>query len=86
MEQSIKIQDFGAQLSRVSQLTGFSDPVYAEAHVAVIDYDIVLDILVVNKAVVVLSSIKMNISSPRHARSINSIRGGLSSNGKTRWL
>jgi len=34
---------------QVTQLTGFSDPVYAEAYVHVNQYDIVLDILVVNQ-------------------------------------
>jgi len=38
----------GFQLSRVTQLTGMSDPVYAEAHVAVHQYDIILDVLVLN--------------------------------------
>ncbi|CAH0397263.1 unnamed protein product [Chilo suppressalis] len=37
------------KLSKVTQLTGFSDPVYAEAIVSVNQYDIVLDILVVNQ-------------------------------------
>ncbi|KAJ2938815.1 hypothetical protein O0L34_g18440 [Tuta absoluta] len=37
------------RLSKVTQLTGFSDPVYAEAIVAVNQYDIVLDVLVVNQ-------------------------------------
>ncbi|XP_022117722.2 coatomer subunit beta [Pieris rapae] len=36
-------------LSRVRQLTGLSDPVYAEAIVSVNQYDIVLDVLVVNQ-------------------------------------
>lgn len=36
-------------LSQVTQLTGFSDPVYAEAYVHVNQYDIVLDVLVVNQ-------------------------------------
>lgn len=34
---------------QVTQLTGFSDPVYAEAYVHVNQYDIVLDVLVVNQ-------------------------------------
>lgn len=38
----------GFQLSRVTQLTGMSDPVYAEAHVLVHQYDIILEVLVVN--------------------------------------
>lgn len=36
-------------LSKVTQLTGFSDPVYSEALVHVNQYDIVLDVLVVNQ-------------------------------------
>ncbi|XP_014469384.1 PREDICTED: coatomer subunit beta [Dinoponera quadriceps] len=36
-------------LSKVAQLTGFSDPVYAEALVHVNQYDIVLDVLIVNQ-------------------------------------
>lgn len=38
----------GFQLSRVTQLTGMSDPVYAEAHIATHQYDIILDVLVIN--------------------------------------
>ena len=34
---------------QITQLTGFSDPVYAEAYVNVNQYDIVLDVLVVNQ-------------------------------------
>jgi coatomer subunit beta len=33
-------------LSKVTQLTGFSDPVYAEAYVNVNQYDVVLDVLI----------------------------------------
>lgn len=39
----------GLQLSRLRQLTGLSDPIYAEAYVQVHLYDIVLDVLVVNQ-------------------------------------
>lgn len=38
-----------SRLNKVTQLTGFSDPVYAEAYVHVNQYDIVLDVLVVNQ-------------------------------------
>ena len=37
------------KLNRVLQLTGFSDPVYAEAYVTVHQYDIVMDVTVVNR-------------------------------------
>ena len=36
-------------ISQVTQLTGFSDPVYAEAYININQYDIVLDVLVVNQ-------------------------------------
>jgi coatomer subunit beta len=39
----------GLQLNRLRQLTGLSDPVYAEAYVQVHVYDIVLDVLVINQ-------------------------------------
>lgn len=38
-----------SKLSRVVQLTGFSDPVYAEAYVQVHQFDIILDVLLVNQ-------------------------------------
>jgi len=37
------------KLNRVYQLTGFADPIYAEASLTVLEYDIVLDILVINQ-------------------------------------
>ena len=37
------------RVAQVTQLTGFSDPVYAEAYVNVNQYDIVLDVLIVNQ-------------------------------------
>jgi coatomer subunit beta len=43
------VEDLSSKLSRVVQLTGFSDPVYAEAYVKVHQFDIVLDVLLVNQ-------------------------------------
>ncbi|KAG7103853.1 Coatomer subunit beta like protein [Verticillium longisporum] len=42
-------EDLSSKLSRVVQLTGFSDPVYAETYVTVHQFDIVLDVLLVNQ-------------------------------------
>ncbi|KAI0271474.1 coatomer beta subunit [Gloeopeniophorella convolvens] len=42
-------EDFISHLSRISQLTGFSDPIYAEAYVKVHGFDIMLDVLLVNQ-------------------------------------
>ena len=41
--------DLTSKLSRVVQLTGFSDSVYAEAYVQVHQFDIILDVLLVNQ-------------------------------------
>lgn len=43
-------EDLSSKLSRVVQLTGFSDPVYAEAYVKVHQFDIILDVLLVNQS------------------------------------
>ena len=42
-------EDFVSKLARVVQLTGFSDTVYAEAYVNVQEFDIFLDVLIVNQ-------------------------------------
>ncbi|KAF2859839.1 Coatomer, beta subunit [Piedraia hortae CBS 480.64] len=42
-------EDLTSKLSRVVQLTGFSDPVYAEAYVQVHQFDIILDVMLVNQ-------------------------------------
>lgn len=42
-------EELTSKLSRVVQLTGFSDPVYAEAYVQVHQFDIILDVLLVNQ-------------------------------------
>jgi len=41
--------EYSGKLRHVHQLTGFADPVYAEAYVTVHDYDIVLEMLVINR-------------------------------------
>lgn len=43
------VETSSSKLSRVVQLTGFSDSVYAEAYVTVHQFDIVLDVLLVNQ-------------------------------------
>ena len=49
--------DVSSKLSRVVQLTGFSDPVYAEAYVKVHQFDIVLDVLLVNQTTTTLQNL-----------------------------
>lgn len=52
----------GGKLGKVTQLAGFSDPVYAEAYVNVNQYDIVLDVLVVNQTGDTLEALTMELA------------------------
>lgn len=54
--------DFAEQLAHVYQLTGFSDPVYAETQITVHEYDIVLDILVINRTNTTLTNLTVELS------------------------
>lgn len=50
------------ELSHVYQLSGFADPVYAEASVTVRDYDISLDLLVINRTPNPLSNLNVELN------------------------
>ena len=51
-----------SELSHVYQLSGFADPVYAEALVTVHDYDIVLEILVMNRTPNTLANLTVELA------------------------
>jgi len=51
-----------SQLSRIIQLTGFSDPIYAEAFVNVHQFDIVLDVLLVNQSASTLQNLTVEFA------------------------
>ena len=50
------------ELSHVYQLSGFADPVYAEAFVTVHDYDILLEILIINRTPNTLTNLTVELS------------------------
>ncbi|KAL1924900.1 uncharacterized protein VTP21DRAFT_4554 [Calcarisporiella thermophila] len=54
--------DMVSKLNRIVQLTGFSDPVYAEAYVNVHQYDILLDILIVNQTADTLQNLSLEFA------------------------
>ncbi|TPX37843.1 hypothetical protein SeMB42_g06849 [Synchytrium endobioticum] len=54
--------DLISKLSRVVQLTGMSDPVYAEAYVHVHQYDILLDVIIVNQTEYTLQNLTLEFS------------------------
>ncbi|KAG8800344.1 coatomer subunit beta, partial [Serendipita sp. 400] len=51
------VDDIASNLSSVIQLTGFSDPVYAEAYVKVHGFDILLDVLIVNQTTTTMQNL-----------------------------
>jgi coatomer subunit beta len=55
-------EDLSSKLSRVVQLTGFSDPVYVEAYVNVHQFDIVLDVLLVNQTTETLQNLSVEFA------------------------
>ncbi|KAL0358774.1 UNVERIFIED_CONTAM: Coatomer subunit beta-1 [Sesamum angustifolium] len=58
----VKDADDANKLNRIIQLTGFSDPVYAEAYVTVHHYDIVLDVTVVNRTKETLQNLCLELA------------------------
>ncbi|KAJ5180649.1 hypothetical protein N7492_003859 [Penicillium capsulatum] len=56
------VETAASKLSRVVQLTGFSDPVYAEAYVTVHQFDIVLDVLLVNQTTETLQNLSVEFA------------------------
>ena len=49
-------------LSKVAQLTGFSDPIYAEAYVTSHQYDIVLDVSVTNRTSETMQNVTLELA------------------------
>lgn len=56
------VEDIASKLSRVVQLTGFSDPVYVEAYVKVHQFDVVLDVLLVNQTSETLQNLSVEFA------------------------
>ncbi|XP_050384402.1 coatomer subunit beta-1-like isoform X2 [Argentina anserina] len=58
----IKDGDDANRLNRILQLTGFSDPVYAEAYVTVNHYDIALDVTIINRTKATLQNLCLELA------------------------
>lgn len=50
------------RLNKIVQLTGFSDPIYAEAYVTVHQYDIVLDVSVINRTQATMQNVSLELA------------------------
>ncbi|KAK6459014.1 adaptin N terminal region-domain-containing protein [Scheffersomyces xylosifermentans] len=59
---SLKKEDLSSRLNKILQLTGFSDPIYAEAFVKVHQYDVVLDVLLVNQTTTTLRNLSVEFA------------------------
>jgi len=57
-----KKDDLSNKLNRVYQLTGFSDPLYSEAYISVHQYDILLDVLVINQTSETLQNVNLELA------------------------
>jgi coatomer subunit beta len=55
-------ENFSERLKRVHQLTGFSDPIYAEAFVKVHEYDVILEITLINRTDQTLTNVAVELS------------------------
>lgn len=58
----LKKEDLSSRLNKIIQLTGFSDPIYAEAFVKVHQYDVVLDVLLVNQTTTTLRNLSVEFA------------------------
>ncbi|EEP81072.1 coatomer beta subunit [Uncinocarpus reesii 1704] len=56
------VEDLSSKLSKVVQLTGYSDAVYAEAYVNVHQFDIILDVLLVNQTMETLQNLSVEFA------------------------
>lgn len=60
--EDIVIDDLSSKLTKVIQLTGFSDPIYVEAYVKVHQFDIILDVLMVNQTSETLQNLSIEFA------------------------
>lgn len=59
---NLKKETLSSRLDKIVQLTGFSDPIYAEAYVKVHQYDVVLDVLLVNQTTTTLRNLSVEFA------------------------
>lgn len=59
---NVKKELLSSRLNKILQLTGFSDPVYAEAFVKIHQYDVVLDVLLVNQTTTTLRNVSLEFA------------------------
>lgn len=71
VEGDAKKESLTSRLKRIVQLTGFSDPVYAEAYVKIHQYDVTLDVLIVNQTTNTLRNLSVEFAALGDLQVIN---------------
>ncbi|CAN3374311.1 hypothetical protein DIURU_000810 [Diutina rugosa] len=59
---SAKKDDLSSRLNKIIPLTGYSDPIYAEAYIKVHQYDVVLEVLLVNQTTNTLRNLSVELA------------------------
>lgn len=59
---SAQTEELSSRLNKILQLTGFSDPIYAEAYVKVHQFDVTLDVLLVNQTTTTLRNLSVEFA------------------------
>lgn len=59
---SVSKENLSSRLNKIVQLTGFSDPIYAEAYIKVHQFDVVMDILLVNQTINTLRNLSVEFA------------------------
>lgn len=61
-DDAAQVDNLTSKLSRILPLTGFSDPVYAEAFIKINKFDIILDVLLVNQTADALQNVSLEFA------------------------
>ncbi|RLV95548.1 Coatomer subunit beta [Spathaspora sp. JA1] len=61
-DSTVKQDNLSSRLNKILPLTGFSDPIYAEAFIKVHQYDVVLDVLLVNQTTNTLRNLSVEFA------------------------
>ncbi|OBA23951.1 Coatomer, beta subunit [Metschnikowia bicuspidata var. bicuspidata NRRL YB-4993] len=59
---AVKSENLISKLNKILQLTGFSDPIYAEAFVKVHQFDVTLDVLLVNQTTTTMRNLSVEFA------------------------
>jgi coatomer subunit beta len=82
--QASKVEKSG--LAKVVQLTGFSDPIYAEAYVTSHQYDIVLDVSVTNRTNETMQNVTLELATLGDLKLVERPQSYTLASGQTRFI